>query len=169
MTVADNDRNYVAGTSRRDGSVPNFVDRILQKYMVEREEVPISEESRAFSPTSSFTACVHDIALNNTDLCIGSFWTLETRQRLASFTASFDSMQLYVIAPRLSQMASLNLGELLYRPVLPFTPMMWLGLLFALSYAGYALYTLDATEHDDEEQDDEELEDPDEGRIGMTK
>lgn len=34
----------------------------------------ITNASLVMSPQSSFTACVNDIAVNETDLCIGDFW-----------------------------------------------------------------------------------------------
>lgn len=46
-----------------------------------------------------------------------------------------------------------TLYELLRRPFKPFSEPYWLALLAALLYAGYALYTLDATGWEDEEED----------------
>jgi hypothetical protein len=153
-TVGPNTTDYVVGTSpRRDGSIPRFVSRVLQKYSIAWEEVPISASSRAFSPLSSFTACIHDVALNNTDICAASTWVFESRARLAEFTVPIESVEMFVIAP-VSQKAT-SFSELLLRPFKPFDWTMWLGMVGALVYAGYALYTLDASGHKDEERDDD--------------
>lgn len=155
-TAGPNDTSYVTGTSRRDGSIVRFADRLLSKYSIPWVEVDISQTSRAYSPTSSFTACVHDVALNNTDLCIGSFWASEFRRRLSDFTAAIDSTRFFVIAPKQRQ-ASFNALDLLGQPFFPFDWQLWLALLATLLYAGYALYTLDAVEYEDKESDDEVL------------
>ena len=54
-----------------------------------------------------------------------------------------------------------NLDELravLGKPFTPFVIELWAVLLFALGFAGWAMYTLDATGWEDEEGDDEPLE-----------
>ena len=92
--------SFVAGTSSRDGSIVRFVTDLFDRHGVPWEEVQITPESRVYSPDSSFTACVHDVALNVTDVCVGSFWAFEFRRRLADFTSSVEMADLYVIAPR---------------------------------------------------------------------
>jgi len=161
-TAGPNDTDYVMGTSRRDGSIVRFADRLLRKYSMPWVEVAISPVSRAYSPTSSFTACVHDVALNNTDLCIGSFWAFEFRRRLSDFTATIDSTRFFVIAPKLRQ-APVSLLDILAQPFAPFDLQLWFALLATLLYAGYALYTLDAVNYKDEEKDDEVLANVSEG------
>ena len=54
-------------------------------------EKPITAASRARFNSSSFTACVHDVALNETDMCIGNFWMTSQRLHMAAFsTAIYD-------------------------------------------------------------------------------
>ena len=50
------------GGTNRSGSVPVFFDNIMLRLGVPWGEVPTSDASRAFSPTSSFTACTRDVA-----------------------------------------------------------------------------------------------------------
>ena len=152
--------SHVAGTSMRDGSIVRFVTDILDMPRPGRAalpwvEVPISDESRAYSPSSSFTACVHDVALNNTDICVGSFWAFEFRRRLAAFTTSIENVRLYVIAKQ--RPPNQMLDVLMARPFIPFSWDMWLALFLTLAYAGYAIYTLDATGFRDVETDDAPL------------
>jgi hypothetical protein len=47
---------------------------MLRDLRVPLEIVPISDRSREFSPSSSYTACVHDVAIGQVDLCVGNFW-----------------------------------------------------------------------------------------------
>ena len=147
-TVDANATNFVAGTSRRDGSIPRFIlgeAGVLHEFGFDWEETPISAASRAFSPDSSYTACAHDIAINNTDICVGPFWTFEYRQRLTDFTFAFEQQRIKVVAFQVTGAKAFDASELLYRPFMPFSLAMWLNLLVALLYAGYAMYVLDSS------------------------
>ena len=155
VTVGANATDYVQGTARRDGSVVRFVTNLLESYGIQWVEVPITQASRAFSPSSSFTACVHDVALNNTDICAGSVWPFEYRRRLAHFTSSLKSVPFFVIAKRKEGGGKDSFSELIKRPFLPFDVGMWLGLFAALLYTAYTLYILDSSGYESEDDDDE--------------
>ena len=78
----------VGGTGR-SGSVLKFMDELFERRNIPWEHVEISDRSHEFSPNSSFTACVHEIAIGNADMCWGNFWTLPVRRQLmVSFTGS---------------------------------------------------------------------------------
>jgi hypothetical protein len=66
-TVPPEQTSFVQGTSRRDGSIVRYTTRVLDSIGLPWVEKQITPESRTFSPSSSFTACVHDVALNNTE------------------------------------------------------------------------------------------------------
>ena len=84
VTVGENVTGV--GGTRRDGSFPAFIGSLLADANVEWSEVPISPESYAAYPLSSFTACAHEVALNGTDLCAANLWDTEVRRTLAQFT-----------------------------------------------------------------------------------
>ena len=160
-TAGPNETNYVQGTSRRGGSVVRYMTSLLSQppplgLGLEWEEVPIPQASYDAYPSSSFTACCHSVAINSTDLCIGSIWLFEFRQRLAPFTGAIFQASMKVIAKKVPAGADLSFSEMMYQPFSPFDGGMWLALFCALLYGGYALYTLDATGHADEEDDDDE-------------
>jgi len=151
-----NETDHVPGTAQRDGSVVRFGAHLLSNMLgLDWEEVPISDESRAFSPDSSFTACTHDVALNNTDVCVGSVWPYEYRRRLTPFTSTIQSVQLHLIVKRVRREDSFTFLGLMQRPFLPFDAGMWLSLVAVLLYTGYALYQLDASGHLDADFEDE--------------
>ena len=58
----------------KQGSVVEFMRSIAQEAQFTWDIVPVGNDSKAFSPSSSFTACVYSVALNETDMCIGNFW-----------------------------------------------------------------------------------------------
>ena len=49
------------GGTNRSGSYAVFVDDLLRIHGIEWEEAPISGRSKEFSPSSSWTACVHEV------------------------------------------------------------------------------------------------------------
>lgn len=62
-----------------DGSVVAFMHAVAAEVGFTLEYHAVSEESVAevssrLGSSSSFTACVHEVALGETDLCIGNFW-----------------------------------------------------------------------------------------------
>ena len=102
------------------GSVVEFVEQyILREYGIAWEVVPVSAASTAFSPQSSYTACVHEIVLGGTDLCVGNFWpTFERRSLGGTFTNALYMDQFRVVAFVAEQAASFsNLTEA-WKPVL---------------------------------------------------
>eukprot|EP01047_Picozoa_sp_COSAG01_P034158 COSAG01_NODE_2552_length_7463_cov_644.066947_2_plen_1015_part_00 len=84
----------------RSGSVVNFMKSIAQDAGFTWEVVPIGSDSRSLF-SSSFTACVHAVALGVTDMCIGNFWLTTQRMLIhPSFTSVLydDEMVLVVKA-----------------------------------------------------------------------
>jgi len=51
----------------------------------------VSSESLALYNNSRFSACVHDIHLNKTDLCVGPFTETFSRRNLTTFVSPLDT------------------------------------------------------------------------------
>ena len=49
-----------------------------------------SAESKELYPGSSFTACVHDVGIGKTDICVGNFWVTAERLALTDFAQPFS-------------------------------------------------------------------------------
>jgi hypothetical protein len=83
----------------KTGSMVEFMRTVAAEAQFTWEEVPLQEASRS-RYSSSFTACVHQVALNETDMCIGNFWVTPERTLLAGFTAAVydDEFKLIVRA-----------------------------------------------------------------------
>lgn len=154
ITVGPNSSAFVQGTSRRDGSIVRFVTGLLEQFGLDWVEIPISAESRRFSPDSSFTACNHDVALNFTDICAGSVWAFGYRRRITDFTSTLEGVSMHAIVKQ-QQGTSATFASLVARPFVPFEPYLWLAFVGTLAYAGYALYQLDASGYESEDEADE--------------
>ncbi|CAE7313324.1 GLR3.4 [Symbiodinium sp. CCMP2592] len=74
---------------------------------------------------SSYTACVHDVAVGNFDICIADLWLTPNRHRLAWFLPTIRQDLFYLVVPR--KFDEVTLLSYLQRPFLPFTPDAWLG------------------------------------------
>ncbi|KAL3907396.1 MAG: hypothetical protein SGPRY_010185, partial [Prymnesium sp.] len=137
FTVVESVEDSV-GPSNRSGSAIVFMDKIFADYGFEWEYVPISKRSHEYAPFSSFTACVHEVALGTTDMCFGNFWTTSSRLHISSFTAAFFSDYFVVITGLKSN--ELSLWETLSEPFKPFSPLLWLAFVLALAYAGLVIH-----------------------------
>jgi hypothetical protein len=87
------------GQFGRLGSTVDFFDRVWKEFgRKEYTVVRVSPSSEARYPQSSFTACIHELALGWTDACIGNFWPTPDRRLLATFTSAIyqDTFHLVV-------------------------------------------------------------------------
>ena len=124
------------GGTNRSGAVVVFMDNLLQSFSVPWLEVPISARSHEFSPKSTWTACVHEVALGNADMCWANFWVTNSRRALTPFSAPLYIEPFYLIIRR---EAEPSLVEYLIRPFRPFTPALWLAMFALLAYVGVTL------------------------------
>eukprot|EP01047_Picozoa_sp_COSAG01_P047214 COSAG01_NODE_4491_length_4978_cov_17.492109_1_plen_836_part_10 len=127
----------------RAGSVVSFMKSVAQEASFTWEIVPIGDSRSLFS--SSFTACVHAVALGATDLCIGNFWLTTQRMLIhSSFTSVLydDEMVLVVKATE-----DVNLWE---RIGVPFTstltPTAWIAVLGTTLFMSFAMQIIEGKE-----------------------
>lgn len=128
VTLGENEpalyTSNATGGTRRAGSMVEFGFSALTKYELPWEEVPISDNSRAYSPKSSFTACCHDVALGHTDICFANTWTTASRRSIVSFTSEVYSDS-FLILTKASEAAEEGILARLEVPFLPFTYALW--------------------------------------------
>ena len=60
--------------------------------------MPITQKSRE-ATVSSYTACARDVALNNTDLCVGGTWLTVERLRITTFTSNLGADTFNILGP----------------------------------------------------------------------
>ena len=98
--VSDNSTGIVSvssGTVVKEGSTVDLMMRIFEQLNITYTVHPVSDKSTS-RYSSSYTQCVHEVALNETDLCIGAFWTTSERLLLTSFTtAMYQGIDVYVV------------------------------------------------------------------------
>ena len=85
--------------SPRGGSFVTFMRELSKDAGILWKRVPIGNDSLAAGGGSSFTACAHMVALNETDLCIGNIWVTAKRLLIIpTFSAILyhDQMRLIV-------------------------------------------------------------------------
>jgi len=124
---------------KKTGSFPTFMQGIFDRFNMTMEIVPVSEKSKERSPKSSFTACVHEVALNSTDLCIGNFWSTSQRRLMAAFTSEVYQDLFYLVAPASEE----GLVEMMGSPLRPFVPSVWFGIVAVTAVASLGMYVLE--------------------------
>jgi len=125
---------------KKRGSFPTFMQGIFDRFNMTVEVVPVSEQSKERSPESIYTACVHEVALNRTDLCIGDFWSTSQRRLMAAFTSELYQDLFYVVAPITEENGLL---EVMASPFRPFVPSVWLGIAGMTVVASLGMYVLE--------------------------
>jgi hypothetical protein len=125
----------------KTGSVVEFVRSIAEEVGFTWEVVPVGADSRELY-SSSFTACVHSVAVGATDLCIGNFWLTSQRMLIQpSFTSALydDEIVLIVAAVKKNDFWSSVAG--------PFsntlTPSAWLLVLVNMALMSIAMAIID--------------------------
>ncbi|CAE7502544.1 unnamed protein product [Symbiodinium sp. CCMP2592] len=85
-----------------------------------------TQQSRDKYPESSYTACVHDVAIGNFDICIADLWLTPERNQLTTFLPAVRQDYFYLMVKTGSEgAADLTLWQRLAKPFEPFTPGAW--------------------------------------------
>ncbi len=117
-------------TGERTGSMIDFMNEVAVSGGFTWTLRSISNASRLLY-SSSYTQCVHDVALNETDLCIGPFWLTPERLLMSRFSVSiYSNTFLLVVQQPNTRIASvkdfiLRLQEHWKVPFRPFTKHAW--------------------------------------------
>lgn len=83
---------------------------------------------------SSWTACVDDVSKGLVDLCIGNFWTTQSRLAMTTFTTPNDIDTFYMTVPRPKE--SSDFLDSFIKPFAPFTLDLWLCIIAMVVVVG---------------------------------
>jgi len=110
---------------RYGGPTFDFFEAALMLFQPELEmmEVDATNSSKARYPDSSYTACVHDVAVGNFDLCVADLWVTEERAQLTAFLPSLREDYFYFVTRRIRK--QVTFADRVQRPFLPFTTGAW--------------------------------------------
>ena len=139
------------GDTGHDGAFTRFVIDGLNFYNISYKVFEQrSASSRAFAELpggwgSSYTSCVHEVALNRTDICIGEFWQTSIRLEMAAFTRALYSDVFHVLAWRTDGEAGLFawLAKILGAAFQPFDPLLWFLLILMYVVGGLAMWVIE--------------------------
>ena len=104
-----------------------------------RIQVPIAPQSYLFSPSSSFTACVHTVAIGYADMCWADFWQTSERLQMSTFSPAFDQDPIFIVMNASSSTASNTFWQTLIHPFEPFTPALWALIFVSFGFVGITL------------------------------
>eukprot|EP00439_Symbiodinium_sp_Y106_P060667 s4361_g9.t1 len=88
--------------------------------------------SRSVFPESSYTACVHDVAVGNFDICIADLWLTPQRNQLVTFLPAVRQDFFYLVVAKVQTSQQITLVDGLSYPFRPFTPGAWAGIVAIL-------------------------------------
>lgn len=121
----------VTGLKKYGGpSYEFFIESIgsikLNTPAVNIADIFATPESRAKYPASSYTACVHDVAVGNWDICVADLWLTPERNQLAHFLPALRQDFFYLVVPR--EIEEVTFMTRLLTPFKPFAVDGWLGI-----------------------------------------
>ena len=136
-----------------DGSVPRFFVAAMAAYNISWEftngDGSVSAESAAFPVSSSFTRCVHEVSLNNTDICLGNFWPTAERRMLAAFTSTqYNDEFIAIVRTQGAVVSRTTFGSWLYKPFQPFSNELWAVLVVTALFAGLVMWVIEGGTND---------------------
>ena len=131
------------------GANVELLNLMAEKYSFNYDSVPIPRISQAMHPESSYSACVHAVAINSTDLCVGPFWVMPSRAAMAPFVESFQDDRLYLATRVVGTNGQMSVWDMLSRPFLPFSWEVWLMLLAVVVVGAFAHAWLEELHLDD--------------------
>ena len=139
---------YDEPDSEYRGAVHSFMNGVLDELGVELQVVNLSKQSLERFPTTSFTACVHDVALGNTDFCISDFWITPQRRLMTTFTEQFEEDLFYLYVPANGD-DDIPFSEILANPFRPFHRDVWLLIVAFLFFTAFCYLLLEFHNSDD--------------------
>ena len=116
-----------------DGALVKFADTLVRNFA----SPPAFNVTGTFATVESmavmngmidgspYSACVHDVAVGNYDLCAVDIWMLPERLLMADFLPPFDTEYFYLMVPE-EPVTELSFSESIERTFMPFTNPTWL-------------------------------------------
>jgi hypothetical protein len=95
---------------------------------------------------NQFDACIYDVALNNTDICVLDYWATDQRARIAPFTASVLEDQFYMVKIETDDDNSLSFAAAVERTFKPFTAGAWFMILANIAVYSILIYLIERCE-----------------------
>ena len=91
-------------------------------YGIQWVFTPISVESENYS-TSEWTNCIHEVAINRTDICWSDFWMTEPRLFMANMLTIYPVD--FKIMVRKQMRKEVTFASMMEVPFMPFTWPLW--------------------------------------------
>ena len=130
-----------------EGALPPFLTFLEKNYGVNLKLQRLSPEAiaRGSATGNTWWGCVHEVAVEATDMCLGDFWATPSRTTYmaphGAFTAPFDKAD-YVLLTELVAVtkSTVSFADALQSPFHPFTSDLWFLILACIVLHGVAYH-----------------------------
>jgi len=112
--------------------------KVFQPYPVVNITGWATQASMDKFPESSYTACVHDVAVGNYDTCIADLWLTPSRNQLVTFLPAIRQDFMYLVVP--VELRDVSFWSRIQRPFLPFSLGAWIGVAGFLCIMSFLLW-----------------------------
>jgi len=129
------------------GAVVKFMVDLFTFYGIEWQFVPISAESMSYS-ASAVTNCIHEVAINRTDMCWFDSWLTEPRLQLTTMVALFEDT--FKVMVRKAGEETLSIPSMLAVPFLPFKLELWVVIIGQYIVCSLVMFLIEGSSNDDD-------------------
>ena len=112
---------YTGEDGQKEGSTTEMLRSIFMEHKIRPDYKDLTNKSLELY-TSKYDACIHDIALNETDLCAGNFWAISNRMFKTAFSYPMEQSKFYLVS---FSEEEVDWKSLLSTPFRPFTFYTW--------------------------------------------
>lgn len=119
--------------------------QVLHSDLIFMQDVTAASLQRF--PTSSWSACLHDIAIGVVDMCFGDFWVSKERLIYVSFLPALYQDEFRLVAQTTSGDTMMTIME---QPFLPFEWELWISVFSFLIVAGLLLAFAEREHNEDD-------------------
>eukprot|EP00816_Leptocylindrus_hargravesii_P013442 CAMPEP_0196825104 /NCGR_PEP_ID=MMETSP1362-20130617/92860_1 /TAXON_ID=163516 /ORGANISM="Leptocylindrus danicus, Strain CCMP1856" /LENGTH=525 /DNA_ID=CAMNT_0042205481 /DNA_START=47 /DNA_END=1624 /DNA_ORIENTATION=- len=131
---------YTNEDGTKNGSTWAMFELIREETNGTWEYVDVSALSMSKYSTSSYTACIHDVALGLVDFCVGNFWPTGERFLIHTpFSRSFMVDKFFLVSPMIIY-DSVSYFQGLVLPFKVFTSEAWMGVVLTAFYFAVVMY-----------------------------
>jgi len=105
----------------------------------------VSEDSllNAEYNASSWSACIHDLAVGRLDLCLGDFWVTQERLKMVNFLPSIEMDNFFLVMPGDGEE---SVADIMAKPFRPFEGFTWVFIMGVLTIMGMMICIAELTQ-----------------------
>lgn len=131
----------------RTGSTVHFMADLLEFHGIQWEFMPMSSESNNYS-VSTVTNCLHEVAINRTDMCWFDSWLTDGRLSMTTMIGLFEDTFMVMVRKEAKKAATFE--DMIAVPFMPFTGELWAVIMSQYIVCALIFFWLEGQSNEDD-------------------